>query len=74
MQEKFGVSAIRKFDIQIIDGNGYGVWWDREISDSGEDELVLYTNDNKAKSEDYKYIQSFTKLILDTVIFIIDKA
>ena len=55
MQEKFGVSAIRKFDTQIIDGNGYGEWWDREISDSGEDELVLYTNDNKVKSEDYRY-------------------
>lgn len=55
MQEKFGASAIQKFDTQIIDGNGYGEWWDREISDSGEDELILYTNDNQAKSDDYRY-------------------
>lgn len=55
MQEKFGVSAIQNFNTQIIDGNGYGEWWDREISDSGKDELILYTNDSKVKSEDYRY-------------------
>lgn len=55
MQEMFGVSAIQDFGTQIIDGTGYGEWWDREISDTGEDELVLYTNDNQVKSEDYKY-------------------
>ena len=55
MNTKFGCSAIQDFGTQIIDGNGYGEWWDREISDTGRDELVLYTNDNQVKCDDYKY-------------------
>ena len=55
LNNKFGCSAIQDFGTQIIDGNGYGEWWDREISDTGRDELVLYTNDNQVKCDDYKY-------------------
>lgn len=55
MADKFHPCAIRQFRVQIMDGNGYGEWWDREISNSGKDELILYTNENKAKSDDYKY-------------------
>ncbi len=52
---RFGKSAIGDFRTQIYDGNGYGEWWDKDISESGEDELVLYTNDNKVKYDDYRY-------------------
>lgn len=53
--EKFGQSAIKTFNKTIVEGNGYGEWWDREISDSGHDELILYTNNNCVKSDDYLY-------------------
>ncbi len=51
----FGCSTIGAFKTQIIEGNGYGEWWDKDISETGEDELVLYTNENKVKFDDYRY-------------------
>lgn len=51
----FGHSSIENFGEKIVDGNGYGEWWDREISPTGKDELVLYTNNNEVKRDDYLY-------------------
>ena len=55
IQEKFGKPSILDFHTRIEEGNGYGEWWDCEISPTGKNELVLYTNDNRVKSEDYRY-------------------
>lgn len=55
LNERFGNNAIKSFGKKITTGNGYGEWWDREISETGNDELVLYTNNDIVKQEDYFY-------------------
>lgn len=55
LNKRFGNNAIKNFGKKITVGNGYGEWWDRDISATGHDELVLYTNDNEVKREDYFY-------------------
>ena len=51
----YGSSSIKDFSKTIVEGNGYGEWWDRDISESDKDELVLYTNENQVKRDDYWY-------------------
>jgi len=53
--QQFGPCAITSYHQKIVEGTGYGAWWDREISSSGEDELVLYTNNGIVKKDDYLY-------------------
>lgn len=52
---KYGTSNIQDYTVKITEGVGYGEWWDHEISLSGKDELILFTNDSKVKADDYLY-------------------
>ena len=53
--KQYGKSRITTYDKCIIDGNGYGEWWDRSISDTEQDKLVLYTNNGIVKGNDFFY-------------------
>ena len=55
LSDMYGISMIRDYSVRIIEGIGYGEWWDHEISSSGIDELILYTNDRRVKGDDYLY-------------------
>lgn len=55
LNSKFGSCAIGLYETKIENGTGYAEWWDRELVESNEDLLVLYTNADSLNSNDLYY-------------------
>ncbi|MBE6959624.1 MAG: M1 family metallopeptidase [Ruminococcaceae bacterium] len=55
LKDKFGSCAIGSYETRIENGVGFAEWWDRELLDSKEDLLILYTNADSLNSNDLYY-------------------
>lgn len=55
LNNKFGSCAIDSYETKIESGVGYAEWWDRELLESKEDLLILYTNADSLNSNDLYY-------------------
>lgn len=55
IQQLFGESKVKDFDIRIDEGVGYAEWWDSELSSDEKDLLILYNNKDLLKYNDFKF-------------------
>ena len=55
LNNKFGSCTIGSYETRIENGVGFAEWWDRELLQSKEDLLVLYTNVDSLNSNDLFY-------------------
>lgn len=56
LQEKFGVSMVNNnFAIEVENGNGFAEWWDRGLTNTQSDKLVIHKNLDSLNSNDFSY-------------------
>lgn len=56
LQSEFGVSKVKdSFITEVTNGKGYGEWWDRGLTNSECDKLILYKNPDSLNVNDLFY-------------------
>ncbi|MBZ4663585.1 MAG: hypothetical protein JG776_1300 [Caloramator sp.] len=52
---KFGICIIKDYNINVIKGNGFAEWWDKDLTGEEKDLLVLYDNKDVLNKDDFEY-------------------